>query len=151
MHGTIYQIAKDPIDPKDYIGESDLPDWFVESKVDYVDRMNEEYTLERAKRTGSRPGLSFDPETRKLTVTDVHAYFQEKYDEFIKIAEEIAQWTMDDFIDRSGFKMFLLNNVYNEEAGIYVYSEDEGIQTLDEWMRCDGTYAYIGTAFDYHI
>lgn len=152
MHATIYQIDEEkPIEECDYITDEDLPEWFW-AKMDYADTVDPEYALERAAMTGSRPGLHFDAEKRLLTVEDKEEYFKAKYEEFKENAKVLADCTLEQFAQNRTVSnaVYRLNFAFDDEYGIYVYSEERGLETLDYFVRRDGEQAYIGAVLDYH-
>ena len=149
MHGTVYQIGKEPVKEEDRITDKDLPDWFW-SKMDYAETVDDEYGMERAETTGSRPGLAFDPATRRLTVENTETYFKVKFDVFRELAGEMSKWTLDKFMHGGAIDKVTLDDAYDDGYDIYIYTEENGLETLDSYIRYGGQGGYVGAVIDYH-
>lgn len=149
MHATIYQLSKEPVAEENRITEENLPDWFW-GTMDYADTVEDKVGMERAAQTGSRPGLQFDPETRKLTVVSAEEFFKRKFEAFKEEIRKMEGWSLETFINGGNCEMVRLKDAYNDEWGIYVYTEESGLEPLDQYVRYGGKGGYIGAVLDYH-
>lgn len=158
MHNCIIQIDKESFDDRedDLITSDDFInsfDWFVPEIADYVrDFDNDEETLENIKYTLDRPGLRYAD--GKLTIVSKEAYFLDRYKEFIDIARDVCQWSLDDFISgKKWMEISTMYDLYDDKFCTYIADGYHGITTLDDFIRdCEnGTEFYVGNALDYHF
>lgn len=157
MHSRIFQIEAFPVGELDYITEDDIPDWFMTDIADYIsneiERQNE---VERL--AGTLEGVA-DIKDETITFrSDVRKYFGEKYKQFLKSAQNLANATEPEFAHGNydiEMELYTLRNSYNDRFGFYVVNDGE-LYTLDNFIRyratCGlGTPWYIGGILDYHF
>ena len=155
MHSRIFQVSSKPIE--DFITEERYYDGFVGEHADYVATVESETDLiEDLKWLGNREGLSVDLDKKTVTITSKRDYFDEKFDEFKDLLEELKNMTTDEFIEgKFDLKMYDLNGAYENEHGFYIDDSDDymGLSNIDYWVRNaeENKPYYIGSVFDYHF
>ncbi len=152
MHATVYQIDEEnPIGIEDWITDEDLPEYFWHI-ADYAMLSGPKEALSKCRCTGERAGMHYDEKENMFVIDSELVYFRPHYDEFIKRAKELSEATLGDFV--SEFKLttpyILMKNAYDDEYGIYFYSDAYGLETINEFVRRGGRKAYIGAVLDYH-
>ena len=156
MHGRIIQIERAPINPNEFIKSSYFDEhWFVGSVADYVTSSDREDDIQWLR---NYAGIAFDfksDDTFVLHDGGKESFFKHKFQEFQHALATLHGITLNSFCEFNidlEMKLFLLNDTYNSERGFYVVDDDNGISTLDEWVRSAeyGVLYYIGGTLDYH-
>lgn len=164
MHSRIIQIETSPVDEASritedaYIGDH----WFVERIADYVaedeDRAN---TIEWLKESLAA-GVAFirwfsedDGEGFVLQEGFHKAYFAAEYGAFTETLRNFCEkLSPESYADGSlNSAMFSLKNAYDDEYGFYIDSDENGLVTLNRFLReakTDTKY-YFGGTVDYHF
>ena len=81
------------------------------------------------------------------------AYFRHAHERFLNELRGLEKYSLSDFATGQIWKgVFNLNEDYNDRFGDYVWSEDNGLETRDEFMRHakPGIRYYLGGTLDYH-
>lgn len=154
MHSRIYQVSTKPISKEEYIGDFDIPEWFVGSIADYTSVMTDRKgDIENLASCLERVS-SFNDEDLSLTFNeDVTPYFAGLYDEFIKAANELVKTSFEQFAHNSLWPiLYNLQAAYNDKYDVYIYDENGFLHTLSEFMRelKGGETYYFGATIDYH-
>ena len=156
MHSNIIQLSKEPlVNPLDYIAPWKYEDDFIGRVADYVAPCDRKKSLNWIFCAGEEFGVSYDAQAETLTIADRQAYFREKYDRFIHIAEKVCRISFGNFCISDGLTetyMSLLRDSFDNETGLYVDSDEFGLVTFDRFMRCAeaGVPYHIGNVLDYH-
>ena len=158
MHSCIFQVSRKPIDPKDYCSENyelpyDSEYGLLVDPIDYVVCTPDEERRESIERLKEIHKDVFRIDGDKVTVINKMAYFEKRYQDFMKEIEKLKDATLEQFSTRDlNYTFRNLKRDYEEEYGFWVLSMETGMDTLDEFMRCikDGYVFYIGAVMDYH-
>ena len=155
MHDNIIQVSRKPIAPQDYIATWMYEDGFIGRVAEYVATCDRKKSLNWIFCAGEEFGVSYDAQAGTLTIADKRAYFREKYDRFMHIAEKVGQISFGNFCTSDALTetyMSLLRDSFDNERGLYVDSDEFGLITFDNFMRCaePGVPYYIGNVLDYH-
>ena len=153
MHSRIYQITRNPVDEDVRLCSNDIPEWFYTSIADYVDdECNRDGDIEWLSRS-LKDVASINGD--KITfASDISAYFEKKYEAFIKAANELAATPFENFASYKDSAIIReLNSAYSDEYGFYVYDDDEYLDTIENFMRGvnGGETYYVGGIVDYHF
>ena len=145
MHATVYQIDEhNPIDIENWITDEDLPEYFWHI-ADYAMPVGPKEAVSRCRCTGDRAGMHYDEKENMFVIDNDEEYFKPLFIEFIKRAEELYTTTLGAFI--SPFELLtpltLLRDAYDDKYGIYFYSKDYGLETINEFVRRGGRKAYV--------
>lgn len=154
MHSRIFQISEEPIKQDDYMEE----DKFYVNQLDFMDYCvtvddpipSYEWFAREAN------GIEIDTAAKTLTVISKEDYFRHKYEAFMKAIQKTKDWTLEDFIGFGSFAaMFDIRDNYDDKFGFYAYSDYDGLQTMDSFMRSgsvkDGDVFHLGGVVDYHF
>lgn len=156
MHSRIFQVSTEPIDRDEYITESDYWDhWFTNSIADYTsDRCNRADDIEWLKDCYEEKGIEFgkDGSGEFLIIRNKVKYFEKAYGRFQELLEQIGKYDMFHFINGID-EMWSLKNEYEEKFGFYMDTDDNGLITLDNFVRTypENVKLYIGGTIDYHF
>jgi len=159
MHRKIFQFSEDPVDKEDYFEEERYmgkPWNFVGGIADYVDRITDDEMKACIVWLGkdrSTNGIMTDKWSRTISVFDKRAFFASKYEGFVKALRNLSGITLDEFCTNKKTAYFCdLEYYFNDKYGIYMDSDEDGLLTLDEWVRHakPGKKFYIGAVIDYH-
>ena len=157
MHGRIYQIETHPVTEDDalYLGWN-LDDIKPEI-ADYVDDdPNSDATIACAKENLA------DLCGNTITILEdgfiLHegfreAYFRNSYERFLKELHELEACSLADFATgKIWMSVYNLKDAYDCTTGDYVWSEDDYLETRDEFMRHAKPEVryYFGGTLDYH-
>lgn len=155
MHSRIFQVSMEPIDECDYIEESNYDDhWFTNSIADYVsDSFSRSEDLKWLEDCYDTKGIEFgvDDNGEYLVIKSKQKYFEYNFNKFMEIINKIKTYTFDDFIQDS-HEIWQLENAYEDKFGFYVDTDDNGLITLDSFVRTypENEKFYIGGTIDYH-
>lgn len=157
MHGRIYQIEPHPITEDEILSMSWNLDDIKPEIADYVDEdPGPAYTI-----TCLKENLANRCSNTIIILDDgfiLHerfreTYFQRSYEKFQEYLHKLENCIFADFAaGKIGGAIFELRDAYNCRFGDYVWSEDNGLETRDEFMRYakPGTRYYFGGTLDYH-
>ena len=155
MHSRIFQVSTRPIDKADYITESDYWDhWFTHSIADYIDGdCYRDEDLKWLEDCYDEKGIKFgvDNNGEYLIIESKVKYFDEAYKRFKKLIKTISECGITHFIN--GIDEFWdLKNVYEDKFGFYMQTDDDGLMTMDNFIRTypENVKVYIGGTIDYH-
>ena len=162
MHSRIFQIETSPVDKDNYIGESRYYDSFVgQNGVDYVDEGTDRDDDIEWLRKSLEGIATFEDD--HFIITNKKAYFEDKYDKFKKLIDNLGTMSIEDFMGNAkegthydqtiDYQMFLLEAAYDSKYEFYVDSIDYNMKTMDEFMRKadENVPYYIGATIDYHF
>lgn len=152
MHSRIFQLSTKPIEKEDYITEEDFIDSFVGKIADYVSsNTDREDDIEWFKSCYSKAKVSVEDSVVIFPKGFREGYFENKFEVFKKLSSEL---TFEEFagLKYSG-SIFDIKEALEDEYGFYIYIEDEGVNTLDYFIRRlmkENTIYYFGATVDYH-
>ena len=157
MHGRIYQIETHPLVPDEALTMSwDLDDIKPEI-ADYVDDdPNPTNSISRLKENlANRCGdtIIILDDGFILREGFREAYFRHAHERFLNELRGLEKYSLSDFATGQIWEgVFNLNEDYNDRFGDYVWSEENGLETRDEFMRRakPGIRYYFGGTLDYH-
>ena len=157
MHGRIYQIETHPLVPDEALSMSwDLDDIKPEI-ADYVDDdPNPTNSISRLKENlANRCGdtIIILDDGFILREGFREAYFRHAHERFLNELRGLEKYSLSDFATGQIWEgVFNLNEDYNDRFGDYVWSEENGLETRDEFMRRakPGIRYYFGGTLDYH-
>ena len=157
MHGRIYQIETHPLVPDEALSISwDLDDIKPEI-ADYVDDdPNPTNSISRLKENlANRCGdtIIILDDGFILREGFREAYFRHAHERFLNELRGLEKYSLSDFATGQIWEgVFNLNEDYNDRFGDYVWSEENGLETRDEFMRRakPGIRYYFGGTLDYH-
>lgn len=159
MHSRIFQITKERMPENEWISADDYYDhWFTREIADYVDDdVDRESDIEWL--LNCYDGV-FERNGNQIKVVNKIKYFEKKYDEFIRLLNELKYMPIEAFAGnetekcQTSYKMYSLESAYNEKFGFYVddCGEWAGLDTFDSFMRTteNGNVYYVGGVVDYH-
>ena len=156
MHSRIFQVSTTPISEDDYITESDYWDhWFTRSIADYVNENTERYDdIQWLIDCYFIRGIEFGTDDcgEYMIVKSKEKYFQNAFNRFQELLDKIKTYNLEDFIEGIS-EMWSLKNEYEEKFGFYIESEENGLTTIDDFIRgCNvNEKYYIGGTIDYHM
>lgn len=153
MHSRIFQVSTEPIDKADYITESDYYDhWFTYSIADYVDEDTDRAAdIEWLNDCARGYIIGHDDNGEYLLINNKEEYFKNAFKRFQELLDKVKGYDINGFINGIN-EMWGLKNEYEEKYGFYVQTDDNGLITLDEFIRvCEENQKYyIGGTIDYH-
>lgn len=165
MDSRIFELSKKPIFPSYRLCSRDLDGTTIDCVADYINDIDDAVRKNSIEDL-SRNGLTIDFDKETVTLSDRKAYFKESYAEMINLLEVMKDTTIDDFsnpVDTENEynqraldlaeNIYMMNSCYNTELDIYVCTKENGIQTLDDFVRNvwkDDTSYYIGGIIEYH-
>lgn len=155
MHSRIFQVSTEPISQDEYTIESNYYDhWFTNSIADYVsDNCNRTDDIEWLKDCYEEKGIEFgkDGSGEFLIIRSKVKYFDKAYDRFQEPLEQINKYDMSHFT-KGIYEFWELKNAYEEKFGFYMDTDDNGLITLDNFVRIypENVKLYIGGTIDYH-
>lgn len=155
MHSRIFQVSTEPIDKADYITESDYWDhWFMYSIADYVnENCFRDEDLKWLEDCYDEKGIKFgvDNNGEYLIIESKEEYFKNAFKRFQELLDKVKGYNINGFINGIN-EMWELKNAYEEKYGFYVQTDDNGLITLDEFIRVyeENQKYYIGGTIDYH-
>lgn len=157
MHGRIHQIETHPVTEDEALCVSWHTDDVTPEIADYVD--------EDPNPTGSISWLKENLANRcgdTITILEdgfiLHegfreVYFRHAHERFLNELRGLEKYSLSDFATgEMGIAMFELKQYYNNTFGDYVWSEDNYLETRDEFMRHAKPEVryYFGGTLDYH-
>lgn len=157
MHGRIHQIETHPITEDEPLHISWHTDDIKPEIADYVDDdLNPTNSISwlkenLANRCGDTIILLDDGFILHEGFRE--AYFRRPYARFQEYLRRLSTCTFTDFANGGmGGYIFDVRDAYNETFGDYVWSEDNSLETRDEFMRHakPGSRYYFGGTLDYH-
>jgi hypothetical protein len=155
MHSRIFQVSTEPISQDEYIIESNYYDhWFTNSVADYVsDDCNRTDDIEWLKDCYEEKGIEFgkDGSGEFLVIRSKIKYFEKSFERFKELLKTISNYDIADFI-KGIYEFWELKNEYEEKFGFYMDTDDNGLITLDNFVRIypENVKLYIGGTIDYH-
>jgi hypothetical protein len=162
MHSRIFQVSKTPIDPENFLTESEIPESFIVATADYVgeseNRTDDIAWLMNDHSDVLMPGPV--AETFQLAKNGKECYFRRSYRRFLEAVAMLTTTTFQAFIAEEpgpgdnavDYWMYQLKEAYSNKFGFYIY-EDEELKPMNMWIRnakADTVY-YIGGVLDYHF
>ena len=153
MHSRIFQVSMEPIDKNEYITESDYYDhWFTNSVANYVSDDCDAYDDVKWLQDCVK-GITFggDENGVYLIIKDKEKYFEDAFRQFKATLDVLKGCTIQDFT-KGILDMYGLKNAYEEKFGFYVETEDNGLITMDNFIRIypENEKFYIGGTINYH-
>lgn len=166
MHSRIFQLEYNKDNLENVLCEENFNydgscEWFINSIADYVsDETDKEkdikwFTDVLNDKCNNLFKIKYDNISKEIEFITFlkgfkHSYFKEKYEQFKEMTNGL---TIEDFANR--FKSYKLSNSLEDKFNIYVYNHEDGLQTLDSFIRGlnndeDETY-YFGSTIDYHF
>lgn len=176
MHSRIFQVARKPIKPEDYVTLDDFPtsEYSTPTYYDYVDFSDRESDIEWLSQAFSDV-LDVNMENDTIIVKNRNVFVARKLDAIIHSAAELLTCAIDalrsvyvgtadiyDGTHRSKDKskpklsslLWQLNAEYNDKYGFHLYDPSTfGDITLEEWLldyARNGDVLHIGNTLDFH-
>ena len=164
MHSRVFMISDKPHVSKYSNGESwtnaDLLETlnYACGGADYVRKTTGADRIDGIKWLGyASPGVDVNAEKNTFTIKDKEKYFAEKYDDFVKLIEQLRCTTLEHFIEpdvsSTGLLMSRLKTAHEDPYGFYFITDDYDCISIDRFIRnaeAGKTY-YIGDVYDYHF
>lgn len=141
------------ISPDEYIPSSYFEDhWFTRDITNCVACSNREEDIRYLQ--NFLGGIAKIDGSREMTFSSgaLKKYLIPRYQKFQKYVFKLRKYSLDDFrYIKISPELFELKSCVNDEFGYYVISENDDIQTFDEWIRWHDLTKpyYIGSTFDY--
>lgn len=173
MHSRIFELKNDKNAAND-LTESSIDYGTMQMHgIDYVAKMDHNEIADSVNWLAGcyRNSVTIDTVTNELRFTDAKALMKQSFAEFQEVLKILSTMTIDDFIEEYhtdpttgqinnplssiSFNMYRLKTAYEDESGFYIYTEENGLQTINGFVRTfigDITKQtfYIGNVLDYH-
>ena len=177
MHSKIFQVCSHPIDPQDYKQETDYLDREDRRYTDGYDYLNgNAYAVATCYGEDRHQALCDlrmqlmnsakveqipDPSDKGksvyvITIVDKDRYFMTIYENFLSKLKSIGEYSFDAFSNEYShaiikYDLICLNSIDSNEYGFYMNDMDNGMKTLNDFMRSvsNGDRFYIGAVTDY--
>lgn len=160
MHCNIYEVSRKPIAEEDRMSEFNLPDGFLGSVADSLNRTTgEERDMALQLFTILLDGkCTVDGDELHLDENFKESYFADKYSAFQGAVSELGKIDFETFIGNKGTSELpkavrSLNDATADKFSHYIYDKDyEELSPIDSWLRFADPDAriYFGTVLDYH-
>ena len=165
MHSRIFHIEleehrnrlkEEPLMECDF--EYDMEhEWFVGSIADYVDECTDKENDIRwfinSMESYNEYFTINNEDTEIASITFFPGFKQAFFESrLVRLKEMVRDMTIDEFTD--SMMSFRLRDIIHDKFGFYIYSYDNGLISIDEFVRnipdIEITY-YFGNTIDYHF